>query len=155
MSYFFEYNIPIKIARLTQTFGPGVNYYDGRVFAEFARCVIEKKDIILKTKGLTERDYLYIGDAVSALLTILLCGENGQAYNVANEDTFCSIFDMASMLANAHGIGVKMELQNSSITGYANELHMDLNTKKLRELGWKPTTDLLTTYERMIETMRK
>ncbi len=45
------------VLRLTQTFGPGVQYDDGRVFAEFARCAIEGRDIVLKTKGEIKREY--------------------------------------------------------------------------------------------------
>ena len=40
-SYASEYGVPVKIARLTQTFGEGVRYDDGRVFAEFARAILE------------------------------------------------------------------------------------------------------------------
>ena len=77
ISYYKEYKVPTKILRLTQTFGVGVDYNDNRVFAEFARCAIEKRDIILKTKGLTERCYLDVTDAVSAILIVLLNGEFG------------------------------------------------------------------------------
>lgn len=51
MSYMSEYHLPVAVLRLTQTFGDGVDYTDNRIFAEFARCVIENKDIILKTQG--------------------------------------------------------------------------------------------------------
>ena len=54
-SYASQYDVPAKVVRLTQTFGPGVQYNDGRVFAEFARCVIEGRDILLHTKGETKR----------------------------------------------------------------------------------------------------
>ncbi len=77
-AYFSEYNVPTKVVRLTQTFGPGVEYNDGRIFAEFMRCVIEKRDIVLKTKGETERCYLYTIDAVSAILTVMLSGKDGE-----------------------------------------------------------------------------
>ena len=50
-----EYGVPVRVLRLTQTFGPGVRYDDGRVFAEFARCAIEGRDIVLKTAGATCR----------------------------------------------------------------------------------------------------
>lgn len=59
-SYAKQYNMPVKIARLTQTFGPGVEYTDNRVFAQFARSVIEKRDIVLRTTGDTTRTYCYI-----------------------------------------------------------------------------------------------
>ena len=62
-SYAHEYSVPVKIARLSQTFGPGVAYEDGRVFAEFARCALEQRDIVLHTQGHTVRSYCYTKDA--------------------------------------------------------------------------------------------
>ena len=145
-----------KIARLTQTFGPGVSYSDERVFAQFARCAIEGKDIILHTEGKTKRSYLYTADAVRAILTILLAGENGQAYNVANEDTYCSISEMANLVTNrcAGGlIEVKYELDDISRYGYAPTLCMNLDTSKVRKLGWVAKYDLATMYDNMINAM--
>lgn len=49
-SYAHEYNLPIKIARLAQTFGAGVSKNETRVFAQFARSLINEEDIILHTK---------------------------------------------------------------------------------------------------------
>ena len=89
-AYFHEYGLPVKIVRLTQTFGPGVDYNDNRVFAQFARSIIEKRDIILHTKGETVRDYCYSRDAIAAIFTVLIKGEEGEAYNVANEETTIS-----------------------------------------------------------------
>lgn len=152
-AYASEYDLPAKVVRLTQTFGPGVAYNDGRVFAEFARCAIEKKNIVLKTKGETERDYLYTADAVSAILTVLLKGEKGECYTAANEATFCSIYEMAKLVADAYGIDVVIEEQDISKMGYADTLHMDLNTAKLRSLGWEAKTDLKTAFQRLIEDM--
>ena len=74
-SYAREYGIRSMSIRLAQTFGPGVEYGDKRVFAEFARCAMEKKDIVLLTDGKSKRCYLYTMDAVSAILTVLLKGE--------------------------------------------------------------------------------
>lgn len=73
-AYAAEYDVPTMICRLTQTFGVSVNYNDNRIFAYFGQCVNEKKNIVLKTKGETERCYLYTTDAVTAILTIMLNG---------------------------------------------------------------------------------
>lgn len=155
-AYAQEYGVPAKVARLTQTFGPGVRYDDGRVFAEFARCVIEHRDIVLKTKGETERCYLYLTDAVSAILTILLKGESGQAYNAANEATYCSILEMAQMVARLGDIQVQFDLAESAEKlGYAKTLCMNLDTQKLQTLGWQPGHNLEEMYQRMIEEMRR
>lgn len=155
VAYLSEYDIPAKVLRLTQTFGPGVDYNDGRVFAEFARCAIEKKNIILKTKGETERSYLYTTDAVLAIFAVLLYGENGEAYTAANENTFCTIYNMAQMVATMSGIEVVIKEGNTSQMGYANTLHMDLDTTKLQNLGWKATVTLKEMYKSLIDFMIK
>ena len=156
-SYWIQYGVPAVILRATQTFGPGVKYDDGRVFAQFMRCAIEKKDIVLNSAGLTERSYLYTADAVSAILVSLLKAEPGQAYTVANPDTYCSIKDMAQMVSDeiaAGQIKVVFDIaEDIEKLGYAATLFMDLDVGKIKELGWRPSVDLKTMFERMIEGM--
>lgn len=150
-AYASEYGIPAKICRLTQTFGPGVNYNDQRIFAYFARCVIEKQNIVLKTKGLTERCYLYIADAITAILTLLVKGGPGKAYNAADEKTYCSISEMADVIAKEGGISVEYDIQDEKKYGFAKTLYMDLNTDELKMLGWKTSNySIQEIYLRMI-----
>lgn len=156
-AYSTQYGVPAKIVRLAQTIGQGIDYNDGRVFAEFARCVIEKRNIVLHTKGETRRCYLSIEDAASAILTVLLKGENGQAYNAANEATYCSIYEMAELVARecANGeIGVEIRMEDTSKYGYAPVLRMNLNTEKLRALGWKTDVGLAQMYHGLIDDMK-
>ena len=157
VSYSSEFGVPTKVVRLTQTFGPGVKYDDGRVFAEFARCVIEKRNIVLKTKGETKRSYLYTEDAVNAILTVLYHGIPGEAYNAANEATYCSIYEMAKMVADRfgdHSVEVLIEETNAEKFGYAPVLHMNLDTTKLCALGWKAKYNLESMFQNMIEDMK-
>lgn len=147
--------IPVCSVRLTQTFGPGVRYDDNRVFAQFARCSIEKTNIILKTLGKTKRCYLYLGDAVTAILTVLLKGQSGLAYNAANEATYCSIYEMAELVADEKsGIEVEVRLDESGNTGYAPTLCMNLDTSRLQGLGWSPRLGLKDMFNVLIEDMK-
>lgn len=152
--YFAQYKVPTVVLRATQTFGPGVQYSDGRVFAQFMRCAIEKKDIVLKTAGLTERSYLYTADAVSAIILCLLEAEAGQAYTVANPDTYCSIKEMAYLVAHnvaKDQIKVVFDItENFDNLGYARTLFMNLDVGKIKNLGWQPRVALIEMYERMI-----
>ena len=132
-----EYGVSTKIIRLTQTFGPGVNYTDNRIFAYFLRCMNERKDIVLKTKGETERSYLYTTDAVTAILTVLLKGVSGAAYNAANEATYCSIKQMAEEVAKDAGVKVVYDIQDEKSNGFPQTLFMDLDTSLLQNLGWR------------------
>ena len=157
-SYHSEYGVPAKVVRLTQTFGPGVSYNDGRVFAEFARCAIEGRDIVLHTKGETKRNYLFTEDAAEAILTVLLKGKNGEAYNAANEETYCSILKMAEVVAGkcANGkIGVDVQLEDINSFGYAPTLKMNLDTSKLQALGWQPKTGFEEMFKSLINDMKK
>lgn len=158
-SYFSQYHVPAVVLRATQTFGPGVRYDDNRVFAQFMRCVIEKKNIILKSHGLTERPYLYTADAASAIIVAMLKGVPGEAYSVANRATYISIRDMANMVAEKIAkkqITVEYEIEeNVEKLGYASTLYLDLDTTKMEILQWKPLVGLKEMYERMIEGIEK
>lgn len=155
-AYAGEYEVPVKVARLSQTFGAGVEYQDSRVFAEFARCAVEKKDIILHTKGNTIRSYCYTKDAIRAILYILLKGQKGEAYNVTNMDTAVSIREMAELVCSLYpenGIQVKIEIpEDVASFGYNPEMVIRLDSSKLQELGWKPTVGLREMFERMIKS---
>lgn len=155
MAYASQYNIPVTIARLTQTFGPGVAYNDNRVFAQFARSAIEKKDIILHTTGQTMRSYCYTKDAVSAIFYILLKGTHQQAYNVANESSFISIKDLAQLVSKLSDevISVEVDMKDTDKLGYNPEVKINLQTKKLKALGWKPTVNLEEMLQKLIGSM--
>lgn len=151
VAYAKEYGVDVSIARLTQTFGPGVVRGDTRVFAQFAEAVLEKRDIVLHTEGRTARCYCFIDDAVSAILTLAEKGAPGEAYNVANPATYCTIREMAEMLAAAHPPSrVVVDLSAASGRGYAPEFKMRLSTVKLEALGWRPRTGLMEAFERLV-----
>ena len=155
-AYAKEHGVDVTIARLTQTFGPGVVRGDTRVFAQFAEAVLEKRDIVLHTEGRTARCYCYIDDAVSAILTLAEKGASGEAYNVANPETYCTIREMAEALAAAHPpTRVVVDLSGAAGRGYAPEFRMRLSTAKLEALGWSPHTGLPESYERLIDSWRE
>lgn len=157
-AYACEYGVPASAVRLTQTFGPGVRPGDMRVFAQFGRCARDGQDIVLHTRGETERCYLYTADAVTAVLAVLLKGEPGQAYNAADERTYCSVAQMAGRVADAYGIRVRTQPREGSQYGYGPALCVNPDTSRLRGLGWsvgkRPEQirdPLLFLYERMLE----
>ena len=151
-----EYSVPVKTARLAQTFGKGVRPEDNRVYMQFARAVHEKKDIVLKTTGNSMGNYCSVDDAVAAIFTILHKGETGEVYNVVNEDNTMSIRSMAELVADrvaSGSIKVRIEQEDSSKTGYAPDTGLRLSGKKIRDLGWMPTKSLIQMYEDLLEEL--
>ncbi len=156
VSYAAEYGVPAKVIRLAQTVGPGVSYTDNRVTVQFARSVIEGKDIVLKTEGKTKRPILYIDDAVSAILTVLETGKPGECYTAANPDTFCTIRETAEAII--HEIAqdkIKLVFDLDPNAGYAPDICLNLNADKLKALGWEPKVGLVEAYRRLIESLKK
>ncbi|MDR2554240.1 MAG: NAD-dependent epimerase/dehydratase family protein [Fibromonadaceae bacterium] len=134
-SYFYEYKVNTKIARLAQTFGAGIDIEnDNRVFAQFARCAKEKRDIVLRTKADTVRSYCYTTDAVTAMLWILAKGKGGDFYDVASKVPPVSIRDMAECFGKV----VFDIAENSEKLGYPPAAEIILDTAKLEGLGWEP-----------------
>lgn len=153
ISYGTEYGVPVKIARLAQTFGAGVSISDNRVFAQFAKAIINKENIILHTKGETKRNYCYTTDAVRGIFTILTKGENNNAYNVANENSYCSISEMAHLLENEY---TKVEYKIDEVNrGYNPTVKIALNTEKLNALGWEAKVNLKEMFDRLIMNFGK
>lgn len=154
VSYVSEYHVPATSVRLAQTFGTGVEKSDTRVFAEFARCAVKKQDIVLLTDGGSKRCYLYTMDAVSAILTVLLKGEKGKSYNAGNQDTYCSVKEMACMVAEQIA-KTKIKVKYSENLGNCKKFppphFYNLNMTELKALGWRANKNLLEMYKAMIE----
>lgn len=155
--YYQQYGVPVKIARLAQVFGYGVDKNDSRVFAQFARAVMNNEDIVLHTKGQSVGNYCESKDAVRAIFTILDKGQNGEAYNVVNEENTMRICDMAMLVAEkiAQGrIKVIYDIPNHNAYGYARDTKLRMSSEKLRKLGWEPTKNLTDMYIDLIDCMR-
>lgn len=153
-SFFFEYGLSTSVVRLAQTFGEGVAKDDGRVFAEFGRCAVDGQDIKLVTNGLKRNSYVSVDDAVRAILIVLLKGEGGKAYNVANESTYCSIREMAEMVLREFGVPearVLFEADSVRAAQFRASTDLKLDASRVKALGWQPRDGLLSMYKSMLE----
>lgn len=156
-AYAQEYGVPVKAARLAQTFGANVLPEDNRVYAQFARCALCGEDIVLHTRGQSVGNYVYTADAVRAILLLLVRGENGEAYSVVNENTTMTIKEMAEVAALALSGGksrVVFEIPDSDFYGYAPDTKLRLSGRKLAQLGWRPEYDLAEMYQRMAPALQ-
>ena len=149
LSYATEYKLPIKIVRLCQTFGPGVSKNDNRVFAQFAKKIIHNEDIILSTKGETKRSYCSLSDCVNGILTALFNGRNGEVYNLASDNTYCSIYEMALKFTKNTNNRVNIEEKNDA--KYLPTIKFGLNTDKIKKIGFVSIDNLDSIIDEFIE----
>ena len=157
VAYASEYGVPVKIARLAQTFGEGVRPEDNRVYAQFARAILAGRDIVLKTDGSAARCYCAVSDVVAAISLLLEKGANATPYTVANEATFCSVREMAERLVAAHpesGSRLVFDISEEAARSYPPSSRLKLDSSRLRALGWEPQVGLKEMFDRMMEGMR-
>ena len=120
-------------------YGPTMLASDSKALAQFLKKGIAREDIVLKSLGGQYYSYTYVGDAVSAILHILLHGENGEAYNVADPASDITLKDLAGLIADCAGTKVVYELPDAVETaGYSKATRAVLDAAKLKKLGWIP-----------------
>lgn len=156
-SYFKEYNVPVKMARIAQTFGPGISKNETRVYKYFLDCILNNEDIILKSTGSTIINFSYTVDTVLGILYILLNGENGEAYNIVSDKTNMTILDSAKWLVETFGdnkIKVKCEANLQKSEGLAPDNKMILDNGKLKSIGWESYYNLKDGYKRLMDYIK-
>jgi len=137
VSYALEYGADVVIARPCHTYGPYFTEQDNRVYAQFIRNVLRGENIVMKSTGEQFRSWCYVVDCVSALLYILLKGENCQAYNIADENSNITIKELAEMIARIGGQKVVIDLPDAEEKRGFNVVAKSIfSTDKLRQLGW-------------------
>lgn len=135
-AYHAQYGVDALAARLCYVYGPGITPENSRADAQFLRKARSGEDIVLKSPGSQVRSYCYVFDAASALLTLMLRGEAGQAYNVSGSTA--SIREYAETLAALAGVSLRFELPpDAEKQGYSAVTRAVLDSGKLQALGWK------------------
>ena len=160
VSYAAEYDVPVKIARLGKIIGPSAaNEYDNSIASEFAKCIIEHRDIVLHSTGETMLNYCYTADAIAAILKLMVKGEDGEAYNVTNDKEVLSVKDLAETLAEKYsdsGIKVIYDIPDDAKEfGYNKISTHILDNSKIQLFNCKFQKDVETSFERVIRSYSK
>lgn len=153
-AYREQKGLNIVIPRFTRTYGSTMLMSDTKAISQFIKKGIAGEDIVLKSLGKQYYSFSYVSDAVSALLTILLCGENGEAYNISDEKSDVTLFDLAHTIAEITQRKVVFEVPDVvEAAGYSTATKARLNGNKLQQLGWKAKYDIRTGLERTIRIL--
>lgn len=156
VAYAAEYGADVVIARPCHTYGPHFTEQDSRVYAQFIRNVLRGENIVMKSTGEQFRSWCYVVDCVSALLYILLKGENGQAYNIADKTSNISIRELADMVAAIKGKKVVMTMPNADEKRGFNVVKKSLfSIDKIERLGWRVEGTMYKKIEKTIDAHKE
>mgnify|MGYP000284919523 CR=1 FL=1 len=100
-------------------------YEEPRVVNELLRCLVENKDFIMKSDGLTKKCMMYSLDAISAIFTVLFKGKKGEAYNASNPETFITVRDLAQHLVETFNQSIKVVFEIGTATKSDGFYHIE------------------------------
>lgn len=151
-----EKGVDFVTARLCRIYGPTMQTSDSKAISQFINKAVAGESIILKSEGKQTFSYLYVYDAVSALLTISSMGEMGNVYNVADNDQCISLRNLAAILADVSNTSVKMELPDLvESKGSSTFQNVKLDATKLYGLGWKCMVEMEDGLRHTVHSLSK
>lgn len=154
-AYAEEYGVHAVIVRPGHIYGPASNPKDNRAASQFARDAVAGRDIVMKSAGQQLRSYTYALDCVTAIVTVLLNGQSGEAYNISNPDSVVTIRQLAECMAEARGVKVIFDCPTDAEQASFNMMsNSALTSDKLLALGWKGYFNLRNGVNATIESMR-
>lgn len=98
VNYWRIHEIPVKIVRPFNNYGPGMNIQDKRVIPDFFNDVIHGKDIKILSDGKATRTFCYVTDAIEGYLRLLLSNHNGESFNIGAEKPEITMIDLANLI---------------------------------------------------------
>ena len=154
-AYKRQKELDVVISRLTRSYGPTLLESDTKALSQFIHKGLAGEDIVLKSTGTQYYSYTYVSDAASGLLTVLLKGESGEAYNIADEGSDIMLKDLARTVANVVGKKVVFDLPDvTESIGYSRATKARLDNCKLKGLGWSAKENIFSGIERTINVLK-
>ena len=144
--YAQHYDVPVRMVRPFNNYGPGLKISDRRVIPDFARDVFSGRDIVMLSDGSPKRTFCYVADAVVGYYRALVRGRAGEPYNIGIDRPEISMADLGRRLATtAHDL---FGYSGTVVTGESTEADYLVDnpnrrcpdmTKSRTELGYEPS----------------
>ena len=154
---FFDYHrqnkVPIKVARIFNTYGPRMHPADGRVVSNFIMQALRNEPITLYGDGSQTRSFCYVDDLVAGLIALMETGpEITGPINIGNPNEFTvrELAEQVIRLTDANSEIIEAPLPQDD----PKQRQPDI-TKAKRDLGWEPSVQLEQGLVKTIDYFRR
>ena len=147
------YEVPTKIVRPFNVYGPGMMENDYRVLPNFASRVVGKQPLHVYGSGRQTRTFCYVTDALVGFTKVLLNGIPGQAYNIGNPVPEISMIELAQLVEQIAGRKLDRQIVEYPDSYPADEPQRrcpDI-TKATRQLNFEPNVTLEEGLRRFLD----
>lgn len=155
IAYAEEYKVDALIVRPGHIYGPVIKLSDSRASAQFSLKAAKGEAIVMKSLGEQLRSYCHVLDCASAILAVLIKGENKKAYNISAKQAVVTIRQMAEAFAKAGNVDIVFDVPSDAERKSYNVMPCSaLNSEKLEALGWKAEFDMTKGAEHTVRFLR-
>lgn len=155
-AYKEQYGLNFVVARLARVFGPTMLTADSKASSQFIKNVLQNEDIVLKSNGLQKYSYLYVADAVRGILYVLLNGESGEAYNVADDEFNVTLKRFAEICAEIARKKVVFNIPSEDESkGFSRATVALMGSDKIRGIGFRVSNKLKDCIVETIEIIKE
>ena len=150
-AYHRERGVDVRIARIFNTYGPGMRPDDGRLVSNFVTQALAGRPVTIHGDGAQTRSLCFVDDEVDGLLALLAC-DHRSPVNIGNdhETTVLSVAELVLKLTDSDSEIVFVERPPDDPSRRCPDLSV-----ARRVLGWEPTTPLRTGMEKTIDWFRR
>lgn len=159
--YASEYGMPLTVARPFNNYGPGMRLDDRRLPADFAKAVLEDRDLVILSDGSPTRTFCYVADAVAGYLLCLLHGRYDY-FNIGIAKPEIMVRDLAAIYQKQGkdilGYSGAVEYQRSDDPAYLEDnpnRRCPVISKAQRVLGYDPKVSVEEGVNRYLQFLKE
>ncbi|NUT00776.1 MAG: NAD-dependent epimerase/dehydratase family protein, partial [Sphingomonas sp.] len=155
---FFDYhrqnNVPIKVARIFNTYGPRMHPADGRVVSNFIMQALRGEPITLYGDGSQTRSFCYVDDLVRGLMALMDTGPDVTGpINIGNPNEF-TVRELAEKVIELTGSSARDIIEEPLPQDDPKQRQPDISKAK-RDLNWEPIIQLDEGLVKTIDYFRR
>lgn len=137
-SYFKTYNLPVTVARFSNTYGPR-DYNFNRIIPGIFEAIIKNKELLIRSDGKMIREYTYVEDIVDGCLKLAknIKKTKGEAFNFGSENIF-NVLELIKKIEEILNVKINYKILNVAKNEIPKQYLDWSKAKKL--LNWQPKT---------------
>ena len=151
MAYHRTHDVPVKVARIFNTYGPRMRRDDGRAVPTFIDQALRGEPMTVHGEGSQTRSLCYVDDLIDGFWRYLGSNAVGVAVNLGNPEEI-KILDLAQMIATLAGSGSEVTFTERPVND--PEVRCPDIARAISLLGWRPRVPLRDGLERTIDWAR-
>ncbi|MGH8179262.1 MAG: UDP-glucuronic acid decarboxylase family protein [Steroidobacter sp.] len=135
-----HYGVPVRVARIFNTYGPGMRLRDGRVVINFIVQALAGEPLTVNGDGAQTRSFCYVDDLIDAIMRLMDGASDFSGPVNLGNPVEITVRDLAERIIRLTGSRSRIRMQPLPVDDPPRR-RPDISLA-YEALGWRPSTDL-------------